>query len=81
MAETASTMAISASLTWRVCDQTLPGDRDIIYLQYVAPGGFLLENGLPQASATWLRTCRCPWPRLKGRSLCQGISAGPPSPS
>ena len=48
MAETASTMAISASLTWRVCDQTLPGDRDIIYLQYVAPDGFLLEKGLPR---------------------------------
>ena len=61
-AETASTMAISVSLMWRACDQTLPGDHEIFHLQYVAPDGFLMEKGLPQAPATWLRTCRCPWP-------------------
>ena len=36
------------------------------HLQYVAPDGFLLEKGLPQAPATWLRTCCCPWPSWKG---------------
>ena len=66
---------------WRACDQTLPGDREIFHLQYVAPDRFLLEKGLPQAPATWLRTCRCPWPSWKGRSLFQGVPAGPPSPS
>ena len=80
-AETASTMAISVSLMWRACDQTLPGDHEIFHLQYVVQDGFLLEKGLPQAPATWLRTCCCPWPSWKGRSLFQGVPAGPPSPS
>ena len=47
----------------------------------MAPDGFLLENSFPQAPATWLRTCCCPWLSWKGRSLFQGVPAAPPSPS
>ena len=45
------------------------------------PDGFLLEKGLPQAPATWLRTFCCLWLSWEGSSLFQGVPAAPPSPS
>ena len=59
----------------------MPGDCETFHPLSVAPDGFLLEKGLSQAPDTWLRTCRCPWPSWKGRSLFQGVPAAPPSPS
>ena len=59
----------------------MPGDCETFHPLSMDPDGFLLEKGLPQAPATWLRTFCCLWLSWEGSSLFQGVPAAPPSPS
>ena len=80
--------AIKRRRSWRKNRPTEKGDSESRPCQVTARrsthcpwtlAGSWWRKASPPAPATWLRTCCCPWPSWKGRSLFQGVPTAPPS--